>query len=135
MAQRKRRLISLICAALGLYLILIAAGLLPARDNAANAPNSILALTGLIFVIGGWMAYLGRRSRMNELMAAVLLLLFGAVGAWVSLFSPSEGFSGGIPFIPYESNVSLARVLFGFGSLICFALSAWAFSRFLRYTE
>lgn len=81
---------SLICVALGLYLILIAADLLPARDTEANAPNSILALCGLIFVIGGWMAYLGRRSRANELMAAMLLLLFGAVGAWVSLFSPSE---------------------------------------------
>jgi hypothetical protein len=81
------------------------------------------------------MAYLGRRSRANELMAAMLLLLFGAVGAWVSLFSPSEGFSGGIPFVPYESNVTLARVMFGIGALICFALSIWAFRRFVRYTE
>ena len=130
--HKKPLIVSLVCVALGLFLLLIAVGVFPASEAQPQAPDSIIALCGVVFIIAGCMAYLGTRSRVNDLLAAILCLIFGIVGAWVSLFSSSDGFSGGIPFVSNDSNVAIARVVFGAGSLMCFAISAWALKRFLR---
>ena len=120
------------CVALGLFLLLIAAGVIPTSDAQSQAPNSIIALCGVVFVIAGCMAILGTQSRVNDMLAALLCLIFGIVAAWVSLFGSSDGFSGGIPFFSNEANVKIARIAFGVGSLICFAMSGWALKRFSR---
>jgi hypothetical protein len=56
-------------------------------------------------------------------------MVFGVMGIWVSLFSSSEGFSGGLPFLSQDLNILIGRCLFGLGAIISFALSAWAFRR------
>ena len=86
-------------------------------------------MAGLAFVIAGAMILLANHSWANDLLAGVLCLLFGITGTWVSLFSSSEGFSGGSPLLSDESNVMLGRWLFGIGALMCFAISAYAFRR------
>lgn len=97
-----------------------------------NAPIAIIILSGLAFVIAGCMVFLGTKSRANDLLAAFLCLIFGIIGSWVAFLSPSEGFSGGVPFVSNESNVSIARVVFGIGALMCFAIAVWALTRFIR---
>jgi len=89
----------------------------------------VVAMAGLMFVIGGAMILIGEHSWANDLLAGILGLLFGIVFTWVSLFSPGEGFSGGVPLLSGESNVTLGRWMFGIGALMCFAVSGYAFRR------
>ena len=117
------------CIALGCYPISMALGWLPVDEADVMAPLWVVAMAGLAFVIAGAMILLANHSWANDLLAGVLCLLFGITGTWVSLFSSSEGFSGGSPLLSDESNVMLGRWLFGIGALICFAISAYAFRR------
>ena len=124
--------IALFCVVSGGLLILVALGVISTSPGQRHAPDFVIAIAGAAFVIAGCMVLVGRQSRFNDLLAAILCLLFGATGAWVAIYSPSEGFSGGIPLISNEANVRLARWVFGVGSLVCFAISAWAFKRYRR---
>lgn len=119
----------LVCIALGCYPLSIALGLLPVDEAKLMAPMWVVAMSGIVFVIAGGMILSGNHSWANDLLAGILCLLFGIMGAWVSLFSASEGFSGGVPLLPHESNVTLGRWMFGIGALISFAISAYAFRR------
>ena len=121
---------ALLCMALGGMLLLVAGGFFIDNPDQQNAPDFVIAMCGSAFIVAGCMILVGRRSRFNDLLAAILCLLFGATGAWVALFSPSDGFSGGLPLISSEANIRLARWVFGLGSLVCFALAAWALKRF-----
>ena len=85
-----------------------------------------------MFVVAGFMFLFAAHSRVNDLLAGVMLLMFGALGAWVSLFSSSEGFSGGLPFLSQEQNILVGRLLFGFGALISFTLCGYALRRATR---
>lgn len=114
---------------LGLYPIAIAAGVLEVDPDSLNAPPWILALCGLVFVIAGCMVLLGQHGRINDILAALILLSFALVGAWVSLFSPAEGFSGGLPLLSRETNRLLGRVIFGLGALLSFSLFVYALRR------
>ena len=69
------------------------------------------------------------RRTENDFLAGILCLVFGAMGTWVSLFSGSDGFTGGLFFLSTDQNVTLGRWMFGLGALICFSLSAYAFRR------
>jgi len=129
---KSRFALALLCIAVSLYLFSIASGFIPTSDEQAHAPLWVIGLCGVVFLIGGCMILLGRHSRVNDLLAAILCAIFGVVGLWVSLFSSSEGFSGGIPFLSYEQNVTIARWVFGLGSLISFAIAAYAFRRSIR---
>jgi len=119
----------LVCIALGCYPLSIALGFLPIDEAKMMAPMWVVAMSGIMFIIAGGMILLGNHSWANDLLAGILCLLFGVMGAWVSLFSASEGFSGGVPLLGHESNVTLARWMFGIGALISFAISAYAFRR------
>jgi len=87
-------------------------------------------VSALVFVIGGCMMLLGQDSRTNDLLAALLCVVFGVVGGWIAVFAPSGGFYGGLPFLSLAANETLARVVFGAGSLLCFGIAAWALKRF-----
>jgi arginine exporter protein ArgO len=126
-SRRSHLAVALVCLVSGGLLILVAAGVISTSPSQRHAPDFIITLSGLAFIIAGCMVFVGRQSRSNDLLAAILCLLFGATGAWVAIYGPSEGFSGGIPLISNEANVWLARWVFGLGSLVCFALSGWAF--------
>lgn len=89
----------------------------------------VIAMAGMLFVIGGAMILIGEHFWANDLLAGILGLLFGIVFTWISLLSPSEGFSGGVPLLSGESNLTLGRWMFGIGALMGFAVSAYAFRR------
>lgn len=132
LSRRARLIYGLGCIALGCFPIAASLGYAPVDEAAMTAPPWVVAGAGFIFVIVGFMFLLAHHSRANDLLAGVLLMLFGILGAWVSLFSSSEGFSGGLPFLSRELNTSIARWVFGLGALISFALCAWAFRRAAR---
>lgn len=119
----------LVCIALGCYPISMALGFFPVDPAELTAPLWVVAAAGIAFVIAGFMILLANHSRANDLLAGALCLLFAIMGAWVALFSSSEGFSGGLFFLSSEQNVALGRWVFGIGALLSFAISAYAFRR------
>lgn len=129
LSGRARLVYGLGCIALGCYPVALSLGLLPADDAGLQTPSWVVAAAGIAFIIAGFMILLARHTRANDLLAGVLLLLFGFMGIWVSVFSSAEGFSGGLPFLSRDLNIVLGRWLFGFGALISFAMSGYAFRR------
>jgi len=127
--ERTRFVLGLMCIVLGVLPLCIALGLIPVDEADVLAPMWVVALSGIVFLIGGCMIFLGNDSWENDLLAGLLCMVFGVVGTWVSLFSPGEGFSGGVPLLSNEANVTLGRWVFGGGALICFAISVYAFRR------
>lgn len=110
----------------GLFIILAAGDIIRIDEEGLNAPRWVLALCGLVFSIAGVMIFLGQKSKWNHILAAILILSMGSVGAWVALFGASENFSGGIALLSDSANTSLARWMFGTGSLICFIIALYA---------
>lgn len=127
--KRTRFVLGLICIVLGTLPQLVALGLIPVAEADVYAPIWVVAISGMVFLIGGCMIFLGDHSWANDLLAGVLCLLFGVVGVWVALFASSEGFSGGIPLLSDAVNVTLGRWVFGGGAFISFSISAYAFRR------
>jgi len=120
---------ALLAIACGGYALLLAAGVIPG-ETANDTPLWVVAAVGFIFVIAGFMIFLRDQSRALDLLAAILLGAFTLITAWITFYSSSEGFSGGIPFASQDTNVSLARVMFGLGTLMCFAGFLYALKRF-----
>lgn len=132
LSGRARLAYGLGCVALGCYPLALSLGLLPVGEAGFNAPLWVVAGAGFVFIIAGLMILLANHSRANDLLAGVLLLLFGIMGAWVSLFGSSEGFSGGLPLVSREVNTLVGRGLFGLGALISFAMCGYAIRRAIR---
>lgn len=130
--MRARLIYGVGCVLIGCYPVALGLGLLPVDQADVHTPLWVVAGAGFAFVIAGFMILFAKHSRVNDLLAGILLLLFGIIGIWVSLFSSSEGFSGGLPFLPRELNITLGRWLFGLGSLISFAMCGYAFRRAIR---
>ena len=120
------------CILIGLYPIALAFGFIELDNSTAHAPMWVIALCGIVFLIGGCMILLNQHTRLIDLLAALICLSFAAIGMWVSLFSPSEGFSGGIPFIPNQTNIMISRWVFGSGAVVSFLIFIYAVRRALR---
>ena len=125
--KRARRFAGLLCIALGLLPMSVALGWISVPSTSLHAPMWVLALCGGIFVVTGSMIVLGNQSRANDLLAGIICLLFGTVGAWIALLGPAEGISGGLPFLSGATNSAIGRWVFGIGALMCFAIAAYAF--------
>ena len=124
-------------AVAGLWGITIGLEVLPVpggRDN-LHGPLWIAILLGVVVFLAGAACIIqgvGRANAYAELpadaplwMRAVQYLIgvalfaaFAVLGGWIALAGDARHFSGGVPFLgPF--NVSLARIAFGFGALIC----------------
>ncbi len=120
---------ALVAIACGGYALLAASSVIPVQlEN--DTPIWVLGLVGVIFVIAGIMIFLRNYSRALDLFAAIMLASFTLISGWITFHASSEGFSGGIPFLPNDMNVSLSRVMFGIGTLLCFGIFLYALKRF-----
>ena len=124
--------LGLLCIALVLYPISIGLGIIKTSQSDVNGTLWLIFLCGMVFVIGGIMILVGRKSRYNNLLAAVIFICFTILGIWVSLFASSQGMSGGIPLLSKSTNVTIGRWLFGFGALICFLMFIYALRSFFK---
>lgn len=135
---REMRWIGAGAVAAGIYLVLVAVGMLPIPGGPDNlhAPLWIVLLIGLAVLLAGLAAFIQaaghadgtgelpadapRWMRMAQyLIVVVLFATFGMIGSWVAFAGDSHQFSGGIPFVAAAINVAIARVMFGFGAIIC----------------
>jgi hypothetical protein len=121
--------LALVAIACGGYALLAASGVLPAQTE-NDTPSWVIGLVGVMFVIAGIMIFLRNYSRALDLFAAIILASFTLIAGWIAFHASSEGFSGGIPFLPNDMNVSLARVMFGLGALLCCGGFLYALKRF-----
>jgi hypothetical protein len=120
------------CVLIGLYPISLAFGFIKIEDSAVHAPMWIIALSGIVFLIGGCMILLSQHKRLMDLLAALICLIFAAIGMWVSFYAPPEGFSGGIPFFPSQANIMIGRWIFGGGAVVSFLIFVYALRRAMR---
>jgi hypothetical protein len=121
----------------GLCGILVGCEVLPVpggRDN-LHGPLWLATLTGLIVLLAGAACVLqgvGRASASAELPAdapfwmraaqyligVALFANFAVLGTWVAFLGEDGHFSGGVALLG-AFNVSLVRIMFGVGALIC----------------
>ena len=131
-STKKNTLFAILFFVIGVLVAAMAIGLIPVDEADVKSPMWVFYLVSMVFMIAGVMIIIGRKNRYNDLLAALLITAMGAIGGWVAVYSDSSGISGGIFLLPRESNVMLGRIAFGTGSLICFAIAAWALKRFFR---
>ncbi len=110
----------------GLPFIGISFGIVPIDESTVHAPMWVIGLCGLVFSLAGIMILLGEKSPINNFLGGLLVLSFALIGGWIALFGDSAQFSGGTPLLSDSINVTIARILFGSGSLMCFAIFAYA---------
>ncbi len=134
---REGRVIGAVCAAVGLYFMAVGLSVLPPPgESSPKDPLWIAFVAGLVFLLGGAgilvQAY-GKASAQGELpadaprwMRAVQYLIlvaifasFALLGSYVAIGGDPQKFSGGIPFVGHGTNISIARVAFGIGAIIC----------------
>ena len=107
-------------------------GIIVLDPSTFQPPRAILFLVSIIAITGGSLIIIQDQTRWSDWLASVMLMAFAAVGGWVAVFGPAERISGGLAFLPPETNVALARVIFGLGALLCLGLSAYAIRRSLK---
>ena len=127
-----------LAAAAGLYCMLVGLGTLPPPGGPRNlhAPLWVVLLAGLVFFLAGVAIVIQAMGHANasgelpadaphwmraaqHLIGVAVFACFALIGSWIALGGESRQFSGGIPFVSHLTNVSLARVMFGFGAAIC----------------
>jgi hypothetical protein len=104
-------------------------GLIDLDLSVVQPPRVILLTVSVIAFAGGLLIIVRRETRLSELLAGALLFALAAVGGWAAIFGPADRISGGLGFLPPETNVVLARGVFGMGAIICLIMSAYAFRR------
>jgi hypothetical protein len=121
----------------GIALILIGLDVLPVPGgrDVLHAPLWIVLLIGIAVLLAGAAIVIQGVGRANAagdlpadaprwmriaqyLIGVALFALFAMVGTWVALAGDARQFSGGVPLLG-TVNVSLARIVFGLGALIC----------------
>ena len=118
----------------GVAIIFAALDIIPIDEANLHTPRWVLALCGAVFSLAGLMIFLGEHSKWNNLLAGILILSMGSIGGWIAFFGANGNFSGGIALLSEESNTSLARWVFGFGAIVCFAIAFHAFQIKTRLT-
>lgn len=133
MEEAKTKLIlTIITFMLGIFMVLEGSGITSIGTGDNNAPGPILILAGLIFVLAGIMIICGKKTKLNNFLAALMTAVMGIIGGWVSLYGDTSNFSGNGILIFHITDLPLERIMFGFGSLLCFLVSAYAFNLFLK---
>ena len=118
-------------AAIGLFIMLAAAGVIPSDPKSFHAPRWVVGMFGLLFLFAGLVLGFSDYPRIRQILAALLVLVFSLVCGWMALFSDAESWSGGIPFVSARTNGMIAKTLIGLFGLLLF----YAFFRMLFRTS
>lgn len=124
--------LSLTFSLIGIFICLEGLGITHLGENKNNTPGEILVLTGIIFIIASIMIHMDKRKKINNFLASLLTLIMGILMGWVSLFGKASGFSGNNTVLALITDLPIDKLMFGLGSLLCFVVSAIAFSMFLK---
>jgi hypothetical protein len=138
----QRLLVGATFTATGAFIMAVGAGIVPVDPETIHAPMWIIAMAGLVFVLGGVMMLAGwleqegatpvgtpvTTNPIPHILVLAIMLCMAAMATWAT-FAEGE-IEGGIalPFVSYDSEINqyLGRALFGFGALLCWAVVAAA---------
>jgi hypothetical protein len=133
LSANERRLAAALCILCGALPIGIALGVIPAKPGSVHAPVSVVLFAGLLFWFAGASLLFGStRPRVNSLLAAIILAMLAAIGAWVSIRGTSGAFGGGLLFVSHAVNEWISRSIFGCGALVCAGCSIYALKKAIR---
>jgi hypothetical protein len=116
--------VSLIIA--GIVIELTVIDVISINENLVHAPDWIIALCGLLLLSSGLAGAASPKSAIATWSAGTLVISMTLISAWVAVYGPSEQFSGDFPIIPRDSNVIIARLIFGCVSLLGLAITVAA---------
>ncbi len=131
------RLIGALVMAVGLYFMLVGIGWLPipGGSRSLHAPLWVVVMAGLVFFLGGLALLLQALGRANAdgelpsdapfwirlaqyLIGVTIFASFALIATWIAFGGEARSFSGGFSFLGV-ANITFARLMFGFGALIC----------------
>lgn len=113
-------------ASIGIFVLLVAVGIVPADEAGMRAPRWVVALAGLVFLVGGAVVLgYGIRNALDPgaaerpdpfpvgawFAASAIVTIFAVLGAWVALGS--------------DEPDAETRIAFGLGGLVSGATAAW----------
>ena len=139
---KQKIFIGIVMSLAGISLLLVGAGVLPSPggDGNRHAPLWIVACIGLIFCLGGVALAIQGFGNANEkgelpaeaapwlrtaqdLVGVALFASFALVGSWIAIGGEQTQFSSGSIPIDGGAKLSVARLAFGAGALICWAIT------------
>lgn len=101
-------------------------------EKTEGTPDFIIALVGFSFLLASIMILVGKKERLNNFLASILIFIMGLMSGWVSLFGKSSNFSGDGALLSLITDLPVDRIMFGFGSIMSFVVSIIAFRMFLK---
>ena len=132
-STRHRFVISLALLFWGLFLIAEGLHISHWGQAAADTPQWVVTVAGLVFVLSSLMMMIkDPRSKWKDLLAALFCALMGTIGGWIALCTDEAQISGSSQWFSELTGLPLGRIVFGFGALICFAMMGYALQLFYQ---
>lgn len=113
---------------MGVLILLAAFGIGPMSGSQMNAPRWVIGLCGLFFLSGG-VIVIAPTHKIARLAAGVAVMGITVLCAWVALFGDARYFSGGLSLFSRDTEVLIARTLFGAVAVLGIAISGNAARR------
>jgi hypothetical protein len=129
---KKKYSVTIGCFFISLFLLSEGSGITHFGKNENDTPGFIIVLVGVIFLLAGFIIHIVKKERLNNFLASILTFIMGAIFGWISLFGNESNFSGNGALLSFITELPIGRIMFGFGSLITFLVSAIAFYMFLH---
>ena len=116
---------------MGVLILLAAIGIGPMSGSRMNAPRWVIGLCGLFFASGG-VIVIAPTHKIASLAAGIAVVGITVICAWIALFGDTRYFSGGLSMFSRDTEVLIARALFGTVAILGAAISANAVRRALN---
>ena len=126
----------------GALIMLLGAGVIPARAEDFHAPHWVVGAAGFAFLCAGVAIWLGSAGPRDQLMpwqrlgidlaGVSILVCFAAIFSWVGYGPGEREFSGGVPFAGAHANNVIGRMLFGGFGVLSWGVVAIAVVAMLR---
>jgi hypothetical protein len=146
LSPRAAAVLGALCVAMGLFIVLMAADVIPTDDKRFGAPRWVVSAGGLMFVLAGVALATtaapgapeaaGRTTWRSVLLGGTIVGLMAAIFNWIA-FGPGERrFGGGlaVPFVSVSGPASewSGRAAFGLGAVLVNVFLVWMVARGLR---
>lgn len=132
MPSMGRIVASILLIVAGVAIVLIAIKAITIDEKLVHAPSWIIGLLGVLFIAGGLAAAFNAESGIAKWAAGTVVITITIVSGWVALYGPEAHFSGNLLFLSRETNVIIARVVFGCVSLLGVGIIAAAIKKTRR---
>ncbi|UCG49278.1 MAG: hypothetical protein JSU94_05735 [Phycisphaerales bacterium] len=116
--EGSRILGGVIALIVGLFVILVATGVIGSDEAAFRAPRWVIGLCGALFVVAGLVGVTARYRMLRRILVVVLLAALFVVAAWACVFTKAESWTVGLPFLSRRANGLIAKTLAGFGAVV-----------------